>query len=125
MFWTLFTANILVKGFIVLGVATLMTLALRRASAAARHAVWALALLSLLALPFLSSVLPSWRMPVPAMWLPVTPSLDAPLERMRLPLSWPLDPKPRQRPLLKRQLLRPRAYFHRVLSRSRHRFRAP
>ena len=81
MFWTLFTVNILVKGFVVLGVATPMTLALRRASAAARHAVWALALLSLLALPFLSSVLPSWRMPVPALLLPMTPSLDAPLER--------------------------------------------
>ena len=53
MSWTLFTANILIKGFVVLGVATLMTLALQRASAAARHAVWALALLSLLALPFL------------------------------------------------------------------------
>ena len=93
MFWTLFTVNILVKGFVVLGVATLMTLALRRASAAARHAVWALALLSLLALPFLSSVLPSWRMPVPAMLLPMTPSLDAPLERDEIAPKLAAGPK--------------------------------
>ena len=86
MSWTLFTANILVKGFVVLGVATLMTLALRRASAAARHAVWALALLSLLALPFLSSALPSWRMPVPEMLLPVAPSFEAPRELNPMPL---------------------------------------
>ncbi len=86
MSWTLFTANILVKGFVILGVATLMTLALRRASAAARHAVWALALLSLLALPFLSSALPSWRMPVPEMLLPVAPSFEAPRELNPMPL---------------------------------------
>ena len=36
MSWTLITANILVKGFLVLGVASLMTVALRQASAATR-----------------------------------------------------------------------------------------
>ncbi len=76
MSWTLFTANILVKGFVVLGVASLMTVALRQASAATRHVVWALALISLLALPFLSSALPTWQLPLPVMFLPATPSPD-------------------------------------------------
>ena len=92
MSWTLFTANILVKGFVVLGVATLMTLALRRASAASRHAVWAVALLSLLALPFLSSALPSWRMPVPV--LDDEPAFYAPPEIQEATRK----PKPAARP---------------------------
>ena len=42
---------------------------------------------------FLSSVLPSWRMPVPAMLLPMTPSLDAPLERDEIAPKLAAGPK--------------------------------
>ncbi len=54
--------DILLKGTIVLGVAGLATLYLRGASAAVRHAVWTVALGSLLFLPILSSSLPAWKL---------------------------------------------------------------
>ncbi|MGA2253891.1 MAG: M56 family metallopeptidase [Thermoguttaceae bacterium] len=50
-----------IKGAILLLVAGLFTLAMRRASAAQRHLVWLLALGSTLALPMFSVFLPSWR----------------------------------------------------------------
>jgi hypothetical protein len=49
------------KGAILLAAAGLLTLAMRRASAAQRHLVWVLALGSTLALPMLSVLLPAWR----------------------------------------------------------------
>jgi TonB family protein len=54
------------KGTIVLSAAGLITLAMRRQSAAARHLVWTAALAGILALPFLSITLPTLRIPVPA-----------------------------------------------------------
>ncbi len=48
------------KGLIILGVAWGVTLIMRKSSATARHLVWLLAMVSLLVLPMLSVVLPSW-----------------------------------------------------------------
>ncbi len=50
----------------------LTVLALRRAPAALRHLVWALALVGLLLLPVLSALVPSWEVPVlcGAVWVP-------------------------------------------------------
>src|SRR4051794_41414421 len=45
----------------VLGLARLATLALRRASAAARHEVWLLGFAGALLLPVLSAALPGWH----------------------------------------------------------------
>lgn len=56
-----FLLNVTVKGAVVLGTAFLLSLALRRASASTRHLLWTLALASLLVLPLLSSLLPSWE----------------------------------------------------------------
>jgi HEAT repeat protein len=53
--------DVLVKGTIVLSLAGLATWVLRRTSASMRHAVWSLALGSLLALPLLQATLPEWR----------------------------------------------------------------
>jgi len=50
-----------VKGLIVLGLAALVAFGLRRATAAARHLVWALALGGLVALPFFSLLVPQWE----------------------------------------------------------------
>ncbi len=55
-----------VKSTIVLAAAGLASLALRRASASARHLVWALAFAGLLALPLLTRALPEWRAPIAA-----------------------------------------------------------
>ena len=51
------------KGVVVLLLASLVCLALRRASAAARHAVWAAALTGILALPMLSAIVPALELP--------------------------------------------------------------
>src|SRR5215475_10699728 len=51
----------LIKGAIILSVAGLLAASLRRESAASRHLVWSVALASLLALPILSFVLPSFQ----------------------------------------------------------------
>ncbi|HYT91569.1 MAG TPA: hypothetical protein VEL76_22845, partial [Gemmataceae bacterium] len=50
-----------VKGTVILAIACVAALALRRASAAVRHLVWVSALVSLLALPVLSLVGPRWH----------------------------------------------------------------
>ncbi len=49
------------KGMIVLTGAGVATLLMRKASASARHLVWALAMASVLLLPVLSAVLPGWH----------------------------------------------------------------
>jgi len=51
----------LIKSAVILSAAGLLTRSLRKASAASRHLVWSVAMASLLALPILSVVLPSWR----------------------------------------------------------------
>lgn len=66
------------KGAALLGVALLAALALRRASAAARHLVWLVALACLLLLPLLSVCLPQWRV-LPAMMRPAAKA-TAPME---------------------------------------------
>ena len=51
------------KGVVVLGAAGLIALALRRASASARHLVWLLGVLGVLSLPLLSLIAPPLHMP--------------------------------------------------------------
>lgn len=53
----------LIKVTVLLMAAALLALALRRASAAARHLVWSAAVVAVLALPVLASVIP-WHLPV-------------------------------------------------------------
>src|SRR5258705_10668686 len=53
-----------IKGILVLIGAAALCCVLRRASAAARHLVWSLALTGLLALPLLSLGLPVWQIAV-------------------------------------------------------------
>ncbi len=71
-----------VKGAVLLGVAALIVLSLRRASAATRHLVWALALDGLLLLPLLSITMPSLQLPIlPREIKPVAQSAPAPAPR--------------------------------------------
>lgn len=60
-----------VKSVALLVPAFVLTAAMRRSSAAARHAVWLLAVVGLFALPVVSAVLPAWRI-LPG-WLDMTP----------------------------------------------------
>src|SRR5262245_57100648 len=61
----LFLVELIVKGTLVLSLAALLVLALRRASAAHRHLVWACALIGLVALPWMQLSLPKWRVTTP------------------------------------------------------------
>jgi HEAT repeat protein/beta-lactamase regulating signal transducer with metallopeptidase domain len=61
--WMLLLDNI-AKATVVLGVAGVTTYALRRASAALRHYIWTLALVSAIVMPLLSMALPRWEMPI-------------------------------------------------------------
>ena len=71
---TMILVDAAAKGFVVLCIAVLLTLAMRRASADMRHLVWFLAAVSLLALPVLSALLPAWHI-LPA-WTAPPPLRD-------------------------------------------------
>jgi HEAT repeat protein/beta-lactamase regulating signal transducer with metallopeptidase domain len=61
----LFLVELIVKSTLVLSLAALLVLALRRASAAHRHLIWACALIGLVALPWMQLALPRWRVTTP------------------------------------------------------------
>src|SRR3954447_18065822 len=60
-----------------LGVARLAALAMRRASAAARHAVWLLGFVCILLLPVLSAALPGWHVLPPRAAIGLAPPRPA------------------------------------------------
>jgi beta-lactamase regulating signal transducer with metallopeptidase domain len=65
------------KGIMILAAAGLLSVGLRNASAASRHAVWSLALGALLLLPGLTWALPAWRVAIlPAPPAPVTANMS-------------------------------------------------
>ncbi|HEV8480997.1 MAG TPA: hypothetical protein VGR66_09400, partial [Candidatus Eisenbacteria bacterium] len=67
-------AAVAVKGTLVLALAALAALALRKSSSATRHAVWCAALTGMLLLPVLALAVPEWTLPI----LPA-PKPDAPV----------------------------------------------
>jgi HEAT repeat protein/beta-lactamase regulating signal transducer with metallopeptidase domain len=72
-------ADAILKATLLFATAGLVSLALRKATAAARHLVWTLALVSAMALPVLSLALPRWQLPV------VTLAFSAAVESPALP----------------------------------------
>jgi len=76
-----------VKGVVVLAAAGSLALALRRSSAALRHLIWSLAVVSLIVLPVLSALLPSWQ-------VPILPGPVAPEEQPTAPIYMPTEPLP-------------------------------
>lgn len=56
--------DIAVKGAVLLAIACLASKLPWRASAAMRHSVWSMAMLSLILLPLVSWTLPAWRLPI-------------------------------------------------------------
>ncbi len=69
--------DIMLKVTVVLAAAAVATMALARASAASRHLVWTLALVSALLLPVLSLALPRWQLPIVRLAAPVSADLTA------------------------------------------------
>ena len=57
----IFIADSVVKGVLLLTMASIVAWVLRRDSAATRHWVWLMAIVSLLLIPWMSVVLPQWR----------------------------------------------------------------
>jgi beta-lactamase regulating signal transducer with metallopeptidase domain len=62
--WIQLLLDLAIKGIIILLVAGALVTALKKASAAARHLLWSVAVASLLALPVCELTLPDWRVPV-------------------------------------------------------------
>ena len=67
------------KGTILLLSATIISFALRKSSAAARHRLWGLTMMSLLGLPLLQLLMPIWSMTVPANVAARVPLIVAPV----------------------------------------------
>ena len=100
----------LIKVTILLGAAAIISLSLRRASAAARHMVWTFALCGAVVLPALSMALPRWQLPLvtlasPAIETPgspTSPSAALPIRRPAVdsastePAAVPVSASPRQ-----------------------------
>ena len=66
-------ADVALKATLVLAVAGLASVVLRRASSAARHTVWLAAIAGVLLLPALALALPAWRVPVEIAPTPAPP----------------------------------------------------
>src|SRR5687767_11729944 len=72
-----FVLDAVAKASLILGVAALVAVALRRASASARHFVWTLGLLSALVAPLLSVALPRWEVPLVTLPAPAADAVEA------------------------------------------------
>src|ERR1043166_7395574 len=62
--WLSILLDASIKGALLLVLAGLTSLALRRSSAAVRYMVWCMAVLGVFLLPALGWFLPSWRLPI-------------------------------------------------------------
>src|SRR5688572_29347539 len=78
-----FVLDAVAKASLILAVAALAAVALRRASASARHFVWTLGLLSALVAPLLSVALPRWQVPLVTIAAPPADVVPDTAERTR------------------------------------------
>src|ERR1700675_239431 len=79
----LMLAQIAIKATVLLGFAGLLTVVLRRKSAALRHMIWTVALGSSVSLVFLTALLPAWKV-IP---MPVQSEVSAPAIKSAIPQS--------------------------------------
>jgi beta-lactamase regulating signal transducer with metallopeptidase domain len=89
----------LLKSFVVLALAGGLCLIWRRASAAARHLIWFLAVASLPFLLLLSSVLPSWNKPLWSVSTGLVSGNQASLALELVPSAEPATPRPEAGPM--------------------------
>lgn len=99
------------KATLVLGLAGLAALALRRSSAAARHLVWTLGLAGALTLPALSALVPTWKLPLlpAAEWLLPAPEPASEPEARRADPARTRSVVPTAEPAVERPLAAPSA----------------
>jgi HEAT repeat protein/beta-lactamase regulating signal transducer with metallopeptidase domain len=90
-------ADAIAKATLLFAVAGLVSFVLRRGSAAARHMVWTLALISVLVLPALSLALPRWQVSLVTLNAGSEPALSSP----------PADDSPAGAPSLSRHTVSP------------------
>jgi len=90
--WLPVLVDAAVKGTAVLVIACIAGLLTRRASAATRHLVWFLAMVSLLAMPALSVVLPGWRVLPEWFDLSIAAALRTDEPALSPPVSEPFEP---------------------------------
>jgi len=76
--WLAFIVGAVLRVSLILGVAVIATRVLRRATARVRHAVLATAMVGVLAVPFLSQVLPGWGVAL----IPAIPATDTQSEAL-------------------------------------------
>ena len=81
-------ADTTIKGFLLLALAGLAALGLRKATAAARHLIWMLSIIGLMILPVLYPVAPRWS-------LDVLPSPSIRVEQAKAPAAHPAKDLPR------------------------------
>lgn len=88
----LLVVDAVAKGLVLLALTSLATICMRRASASARHLVWALALAGLLVLPVLSVAVPKWRLAIlPGETAPVAETPPAGNVAEAVPVATPND----------------------------------
>jgi HEAT repeat protein/beta-lactamase regulating signal transducer with metallopeptidase domain len=93
--WTV-ALDALIKVTLVFAIAGVATLALARASAASRHLVWTLALVSALLIPVLSVALPRWQLAIVKVAAPpaVAPEPGVPVAHAAPPMRRAIVPPP-------------------------------
>jgi beta-lactamase regulating signal transducer with metallopeptidase domain len=79
--WMVMLVDGAVKGFLVLAIAAIVATMLRYRSSAVRHLVWTLGVLAMLAMPLVSWLVPSVRVPVPLEWAPAVAPMATVHER--------------------------------------------
>ncbi len=85
--WMTILLDASIKGAVILLIAGALSGLLRRTSAAARHLVWLLAVVSLIALPVLSLALPAWRLPILPQELAAVEPVTTPMTETSAPLE--------------------------------------
>jgi len=75
--WSDWMMDATLRGSAALAIGGLAAVLLRRRSASARHLVWTLGVVGLLALPLLAAVVPAWKTPVPMDWMPASARMEA------------------------------------------------
>ncbi len=88
-----------VKSIVVFALAAVLSLALKRSSAALRHLMWSLAVVGCLCLPVISVTLPSWWLPVASRTIPLSeaaPGFEGNLNVPQSPSAGDRGKTPRQ-----------------------------